>query len=320
MIPNPAAVVVALSERAPDPNAPDTVQQQDGRILRALTLRFLFTNPRTLRIAGTLLRWYRTCGLQGLIRRSGILERIPRLRELESKTPVIADHTASELIEETEHPSDPRYRVLMLTGCVQDARETVSWLRSIDVPADRIRMHLGAAGAAPDHEGVAALGATRDQIWASIAEMQAWEGERLFVILSGHGYYLPDHGPIFLAQDWSRTFSTKNLAINAYADFFQSLLFRNVIFVVDACANYDVDPTYRSAIVPLGPENAKALPNPANAVTLCCAASQGQLAPVVEGRGLMLRRLLEVLKEAPDRKSTRLNSSHTDISRMPSSA
>lgn len=92
------------------------------RIIRAVTLRFLFTNPRALRFAGSIVRWYRSSGLQAAIRRSGILRLLPnRLRELESKTPVIAPNIAADLIAETEHPdSPPKHRVLLLTGCVQD--------------------------------------------------------------------------------------------------------------------------------------------------------------------------------------------------------
>lgn len=91
------------------------------RMLRAVTLRFLFTNPAALRFTGTLLRWFRTSGLQDAIRRSGLLKWLPkRLQDLEAKTPVIADHTASDLIDENERVSGNRYHVLMLTGCVQD--------------------------------------------------------------------------------------------------------------------------------------------------------------------------------------------------------
>ena len=91
------------------------------RTLRALTLRFLFTNPAALKLAGIALRWYRKSGLQAAVRRSGLLRLLPqRLQRLEAKTPVIADHTASDLIKENESAERPRYKVLMLTGCVQD--------------------------------------------------------------------------------------------------------------------------------------------------------------------------------------------------------
>jgi glycolate oxidase iron-sulfur subunit len=118
--------------------------------IRWLMLRFLFTRPRGLRLAGRLLWLYQAAGLQALARRLKLTALLPRsLRELEPQTPRIARHFSDALIAETEYPkpltaegakeaerktkgivsaasarsvvkNDPLGRVAVLTGCVQD--------------------------------------------------------------------------------------------------------------------------------------------------------------------------------------------------------
>jgi len=120
------------------------------RFIRWFTMRFLFTHPRTLRLAGRVLWFWRACGLQALVRHSRLTAWLPRrLRELEPQTPRIARRFSDGLIAEVEYPkpftvknaSDtergkkahgsalaapsavnpkPHYRVAVLTGCVQD--------------------------------------------------------------------------------------------------------------------------------------------------------------------------------------------------------
>ncbi len=92
------------------------------RVIRAVTLRGLFTRPRLLRLAGRLLWFHRASGLQELFRALRLNLLLPRkLRDLEAQTPVIRHHFSDTLIEETEHPhGEPRHRVALLTGCMQD--------------------------------------------------------------------------------------------------------------------------------------------------------------------------------------------------------
>ena len=89
---------------------------------RLITLRFLFLRPDALRLAGRLLRVYQRSGLEGFVRRSGLLRLAPAtLRRLEPQSPRIAPMFSHELIGEHESPSVPvRYRVALLTGCIQD--------------------------------------------------------------------------------------------------------------------------------------------------------------------------------------------------------
>ena len=144
-------------------------------------------------------------------------------------------------------------RAPALSGAVKDALEAVQWLLQIGLQPARIRLHISPIPGAPVPlpTGITAQGATRDEIWKSITALRAETGDRLYVLLSGHGFYLAESGPIYLCRDWSLDDSPdKNLGIYAYADFFSSFGFLDQFFVVDACQNYDVDPRDRSSIRP----------------------------------------------------------------------
>ncbi|MDF1655965.1 MAG: (Fe-S)-binding protein [Verrucomicrobiales bacterium] len=93
----------------------------ERRFWRWLTLDQIFSKPWMLRAVGRLLWLYQVSGVSWLVRKSGILLLAPRnLRELEPSTPVVQRRFSDELIRESEGPSVTRYRVGLLTGCVQD--------------------------------------------------------------------------------------------------------------------------------------------------------------------------------------------------------
>lgn len=89
---------------------------------RGLTLRGLFSHPRLLRAFGCALRFYQRSGMQRCLRSVGFMRLLPaHLRRLEPQTPAIADAFSDALIQPTESPAGaPKYRVLLLTGCMQD--------------------------------------------------------------------------------------------------------------------------------------------------------------------------------------------------------
>jgi glycolate oxidase iron-sulfur subunit len=91
-------------------------------LIRTLAIRWLFMDLRHLRLVGRVLRLYQRLGLQTLVRRSGVLNLLPkRLRELEAFTPDIQPKFSAELIAPvTPAVGQRRYRVAMLTGCAQD--------------------------------------------------------------------------------------------------------------------------------------------------------------------------------------------------------
>ncbi len=89
--------------------------------VRALALGLVFTRPWLLRAVGRMLWVYQACGLEKMLRRSGFMEFLPdSLRELEPMMPRVQAHFSDGLIAAEESPLPSRYRVGMLTGCVQD--------------------------------------------------------------------------------------------------------------------------------------------------------------------------------------------------------
>ncbi|HEY0791296.1 MAG TPA: (Fe-S)-binding protein [Chthoniobacterales bacterium] len=90
-------------------------------VVRKLTLRWLFTHPQALRAFGRLLWVYQNCGLEFLVRTLQLTRFLPgRLRALEPLTPRLERHFSNALIRPVETPLNPRHRVGLLTGCVQD--------------------------------------------------------------------------------------------------------------------------------------------------------------------------------------------------------
>lgn len=88
---------------------------------RWLAVKTLFMHPRLLRFVGRCLGLYQQTGLDRLVRKSGLLHLLPRrLRELEPQTPRVQKKFSHQLIRPVEKPASVRYRVGLLTGCVQD--------------------------------------------------------------------------------------------------------------------------------------------------------------------------------------------------------
>ncbi len=98
------------------------LQGFNREMVRAFTLRLIFTRPWLLRALGRMLRWYQASGMEWLVRRLELTKLLPKsLRELEPLTPRVQRDFSDALIAEHEIPEGtPRYRVGMLTGCVQD--------------------------------------------------------------------------------------------------------------------------------------------------------------------------------------------------------
>ena len=90
-------------------------------MIRWLTVKFIFTRPRILRLLARLLYVYQAMGLQRLVRAAKLTALLPAsLRKLEPLTPTVRRHFSDALIREIETPKQRRYHVGLLTGCVQD--------------------------------------------------------------------------------------------------------------------------------------------------------------------------------------------------------
>lgn len=139
----------------------------ERRFWRWLTLEQLFSKPWMLRAVGRMLWIYQASGFCGLVRKSGVMRLVPKnLRELEPSTPTIQRHFSDALIEETETAPEKRYRVGLLTGCVQDLvfshvnRDTVDALlaNGCEVVTPRSQ---GCCGSLHAHNGDLTLAAVR---------------------------------------------------------------------------------------------------------------------------------------------------------------
>jgi glycolate oxidase iron-sulfur subunit len=90
-------------------------------LVRALTLRWLFTRPQALRVVGRVVWFYQASGLESLVRGLNLSALLPaRLRALEPLAPRVRRQFSDALIRPVEAPPDQKYRVGLLTGCVQD--------------------------------------------------------------------------------------------------------------------------------------------------------------------------------------------------------
>ena len=89
--------------------------------IRGATVKFLFTRPGMLRLLGLLIYLYQALGVQSLVRALKLTAILPKnLRELEPLTPTVRRQFSDGLIAALETPKAKRYRVGLLTGCVQD--------------------------------------------------------------------------------------------------------------------------------------------------------------------------------------------------------
>lgn len=90
--------------------------------IRSFTVGWLFMDLSRLQLLGRAMRLWQDTGLQGFVRRSGVMNLLPkRLRELEAMTPAVEAEFSADLIAPlTPAYAERRFRVAMLTGCAQD--------------------------------------------------------------------------------------------------------------------------------------------------------------------------------------------------------
>lgn len=104
-----------------DIEAAGLLNNPQRNFVRWFAVKFIFTRPRLLRWLGRAIYLYQVLGLQMFVRKHRLTALLPgSLRELEPLTPTVRRHFSDALIREMETPAMPRYRVALLTGCVQD--------------------------------------------------------------------------------------------------------------------------------------------------------------------------------------------------------
>ncbi len=202
----PAGVDYArmFEEARADIEQAGVLQNGQRNVVRALALRLVFARPLVLRALGRVLRWYQASGAEWLVRRLGLTALLPRdLRELEPLTPRVQREFSDMLIGAVESPDEPRHRVGMLTGCVQDLvypdvnRDTVDVLLAngceVETPA---RQHC--CGSLHAHNGELAL--ARAMARRNIDAFDLEEVDAIITNAAGCGSHLKNYDQL-LADD-----------------------------------------------------------------------------------------------------------------------
>ena len=93
----------------------------ERRFFRWLTLKVLFMHPRLLRIVGTALWALQRSGVVAAGRKLRLTRLLPaNLRRLEPRAPRVQRPFSDSRLAAIETPKSKRYRVALLTGCIQD--------------------------------------------------------------------------------------------------------------------------------------------------------------------------------------------------------
>ncbi len=192
-----------------------------------------------------------------------------------------------------------------LTGAVADAAAAVSWLQALEVPNDRIFLHVS-----PDKAPVAAATGVRIQsareldIWGSVYRLGRLSGCRLFVFLFGHAVFEPRWGRLFLTQEFGVNDNWANLSIDRYIRYFLSTDFQRQFLFMDGCNNlpYPEDARGRFQAGFRGGDDVT--PRARTSMVACFSCSQTEFAAEIGGRGLFTRHLLEALTPASPAPNT----------------
>jgi glycolate oxidase iron-sulfur subunit len=178
------------------------VGQPARRFWRTLGLRIFFMHPRLLRGAGRVLRFWQRSGLREFAERCGLLKLLPAgLRKLEPRAPRISAKFSPQLIRERESPPAPRYRVGLLTGCVQDLvfaavnRDTADVLlaHGCSVFTPRIQPCCGSLHA---HNGEPALAAVLARRLLDLFDLTQFDA--IITNAGGCGSHLKHFGPLLV--------------------------------------------------------------------------------------------------------------------------
>jgi glycolate oxidase iron-sulfur subunit len=186
--------------------------------IRGLLLKGLFTRPRLLRAIGRALYLFQVTGLQNLFRRLKLNRLLPgKLRQLEPQSPAIQPKFSHQLIRPVERPADnqAKYRVGVLTGCVQDLifsdinRDTVDALLANGCEVHTPRLQA-CCGSLSSHNGEPEL--ARELARRNLDSFDLGKLDAIITNAAGCGSHLKSYGvlladdPVYgeRAAEWSR--------------------------------------------------------------------------------------------------------------------
>jgi glycolate oxidase iron-sulfur subunit len=130
------------------------------RALRYLAFYHLITKPFVLKLAGGLLGWYQSSGMQEMIARSGLLDSFPRLRELDQLAPTVESPGFFPQIGKVFPARGARrFRVAFHGGCIANlafARLNEATVRVLQANGCEVVVPQGqiCCGALPVHAGL----------------------------------------------------------------------------------------------------------------------------------------------------------------------
>lgn len=98
------------------------IQGRFRSVIRYVLLTWLFGHPSRLKAVARILRFYQISGIQKLIEKTRLLQLIsPRLHEIQKLAPPVSRTFSSDsLLERSLPEGQPRFRVILLTGCIMD--------------------------------------------------------------------------------------------------------------------------------------------------------------------------------------------------------
>jgi glycolate oxidase iron-sulfur subunit len=175
------------------------------RRLAQLVLRIVFRNLKFLRLAAQGLRIYQRSGLQTLMRRLGVLQRVlPPLAAVEALSPRISDNflQASDL-SFVPAEGEVRHRVSFVTGCIMAVAFADAHRASLRVLARngcdiRIPEQQGCCGALHVHGGDRE--AARELARRNIHAFEVHDEDAIIINSAGCGSTLKEYGEL-LADD-----------------------------------------------------------------------------------------------------------------------
>ncbi len=194
------------------------------RLVRAVSLRMLFTHLWLMRFVAVLLRLYQRSGLQQLVRSSGLL-RLLRLEALEAMAPRISDRFFVARGQRWNARGRRRATAFIHAGCVMhvafaevdDATVRVLQRSGCDVVAGAGQ---GCCGAIAVHAGEMDLG--RELAKQNIAAFEASGADAYVINAAGCGSTLKEYGELFHEDDeWrerAKAFSARVHDVTEFLD------------------------------------------------------------------------------------------------------
>ena len=192
-----------------------------------------------------------------------------------------------------------------LNGPANDVLKFTEWLRRNDVPPENITVLLSPGDENADIAKEVAIrtniprAATAEEVNKAISELQSTSASLFFLFWGGHGLIATEGERRLLCAD-AESNDLKNLNLDSLMRAMRTNLYQGIprqIFVIDACANYLIDPE----VVPPNTSFSEGFKLPSHEQFALFAAKPGEYAKNLDGEktGLLSRELLAKFNALP---------------------